>query len=166
MKTLGNRAHSYCEYCHAKGVWNKGLYCPFSAPKDPPPMALKRGPIASLVRSELPLRRHEESLHTANHIVNDLCDTCRFKNGLRGVPILSNLKGIDFPKSFPPDLMHLFYENILPAMFRHYRGVFKGCNSALALKKVSGKDSPNFSKDLIKANVKLISLYLRLHLLR
>ena len=125
MKTLGNRAYSYCEYCHAKGMWSKGQYCPFGAPEDAPPKALERGPIASFDWSALLLRKHEESLRTALHIVNDLCDSCRFKNGLRGVPILTNLKGIDFPKSFPPDLMHLFYENILPAMFRHYRGVFK-----------------------------------------
>src|SRR5467141_1360750 len=106
MKTLGNRAYSYCEYSHAKGVWNKGQYCPFGIPKDAPPKALERGPIASLDRNNLPLGIHEESLRSSKHIVNDLCKSCRFTNGLHGIPILTNLKGIDFPKSFPPDLMH------------------------------------------------------------
>jgi hypothetical protein len=34
------------------------------------------------------------------------------------------LNSIDFPGSFPPDLMHLVYENVVPALFRHFRGVF------------------------------------------
>ena len=44
--------------------------------------------------------------------------------GISGLAILAQLPSIDFPRSFPPDSMHLFFENVIPALTRHYRGVF------------------------------------------
>ena len=44
--------------------------------------------------------------------------------GISGLAILAQLPSIEFPRSFPPDSMHLFFENVLPALVRHYRGVF------------------------------------------
>ena len=44
--------------------------------------------------------------------------------GVKGASILGALPGIKFPWSFPPDVMHLFYENVIPRVTRHYRGVF------------------------------------------
>lgn len=44
--------------------------------------------------------------------------------GIAGLAILAKLPSIDFPRSFPPDSMHLFFENVIPALTRHYRGVF------------------------------------------
>jgi hypothetical protein len=44
--------------------------------------------------------------------------------GISGLAILAQLPSIEFPRSFPPDSMHLFFENVVPALVRHYRGVF------------------------------------------
>ncbi|KAL7270371.1 hypothetical protein RUND412_006929 [Rhizina undulata] len=48
----------------------------------------------------------------------------RTKYGIKGISILTRLEAIDFPRSFPPDCMHLFFENIVPDLFKIYRGNF------------------------------------------
>ena len=44
--------------------------------------------------------------------------------GIKGRSILFELNSIRFPRSFPVDIMHLFFENIAPHMFRHWIGKF------------------------------------------
>ncbi|KAI5776688.1 hypothetical protein EDC01DRAFT_598147, partial [Geopyxis carbonaria] len=124
MKTLGNRAYSYCEYCYARGIWNGSIYCPFDLPTDPSEEAKRRDDFETwkaIDRYNLELRKHQESVQIAEHIVDKMCSKCSAKHGLRGKSILLYLRSIDFPRSFPPDEMHLMSENIIPAMFRHYR---------------------------------------------
>ncbi|KAI5816186.1 Transposase family tnp2-domain-containing protein [Pyronema omphalodes] len=75
-------------------------------------------------RNDLPLRTHEEFCRRAVHITRTMCLTCPRQHGIRGTAIVSRLPSIEFPTSFPPDLMHIMYENVIPALFRHYRGVF------------------------------------------
>jgi hypothetical protein len=43
---------------------------------------------------------------------------------ISGLAILTQLPSIEFPHSFPPDSIHLFFESVLPALVRHYLGVF------------------------------------------
>ena len=47
----------------------------------------------------------------------------RFGNSyeVKGKSILGALPGIRFSWSFPPDVMHLFYENVIPIGIKHYR---------------------------------------------
>jgi len=130
MKTLGNRATMYCEYCLAKGIWNGAIYCPCTPPNDAPNQEKSRSGSDfpwteyQLDRQSLPLRDNDLSRKIATHIVGDLCLESPKNFGIRGESILLQLQSIDFPRSFPPDIMPLFYENIIPSMFRHYRGVF------------------------------------------
>ena len=44
--------------------------------------------------------------------------------GIKGKSILFELNTIRFPDSFPPDIMHLFFEGVTPAMYRHWSGNF------------------------------------------
>lgn len=44
--------------------------------------------------------------------------------GLNGQSILFELKSIEFPASFPVDIMHGLFENIAPSMLRHWSGTF------------------------------------------
>ena len=44
--------------------------------------------------------------------------------GIKGKSILFELSSINFLRSFPVDIMHLFFENIAPHMFRHWIGKF------------------------------------------
>jgi hypothetical protein len=130
---LGNRSYPYCEYCHAKGIWNGAIYCPCSPPLNAPQEAKDREgsgyPWVQLDRNSLNKRTDATSRSTAKHIVDDMCIDCPKKFGIRGPAILLELSSIDFPRSFPTDLMHLAYENVIPALFRHYRGVFFRSNA-------------------------------------
>jgi hypothetical protein len=133
MNMLGNRSYPYCEYCHAKGIWNGAVYCPFSPPVDAPQEAKDREgsgyPWPQLDRNNLNQRTDAISRTTARHIANDMCTECPKTSGIRGPAILLQLNSIDFPNSFPTDLMHLAYENVIPALFRHFRGVFFRSNA-------------------------------------
>jgi hypothetical protein len=133
MCLKGNRAYSYCNYCLCRGIHNKAIYCPFSPPEDAPdavtldPKKVEKNgyPWPSYDRRKLPLRTDQDFRKNAAYIASDLGHTAaQKKTGIAGQAILHHLSSIDFPRSFPPDSMHLFYENVIPAMVRHYRGVF------------------------------------------
>ncbi len=44
--------------------------------------------------------------------------------GIKGKSILFELSSIKFPRSFPIDIMHLFFENIAPQMFKLWSAHF------------------------------------------
>jgi len=44
--------------------------------------------------------------------------------GINGRSILFELNSTKFPRSFPVDIMHLFFENISINMFEHWSGTF------------------------------------------
>jgi len=44
--------------------------------------------------------------------------------GIKGASILFELSSIKFPRSFPIDIMHLFFENIAPQMFKLWTSRF------------------------------------------
>lgn len=47
------------------------------------------------------------------------------KYGVKGISILSQLTSIDFSRSFPPDSMPLWFENVIPDSVRHCRGKYR-----------------------------------------
>ena len=44
--------------------------------------------------------------------------------GIKSKSILFELSSINFPRSFPVDIMHLFFENITPQMFKLWSAHF------------------------------------------
>ncbi|KAA8894379.1 hypothetical protein FN846DRAFT_786439, partial [Sphaerosporella brunnea] len=132
MHLKGNRAYSYCNYCLCRGIHNgSAIYCPFTPPLDPPTdvindpsKAQKTGyPWLSHDPQQLPLRSNDDFRRNAAYIASDPGHSAaQRKTGIAGQSILYRLSSIDFPRSFPPDAMHLFYENIVPDMVRYYRG--------------------------------------------
>ena len=46
--------------------------------------------------------------------------------GIKGVSVLSHLKSLSFPSSFPYDFMHLIWENLIPNLVLLWTGEFKG----------------------------------------
>ncbi|KAI5845146.1 hypothetical protein DFP73DRAFT_477096, partial [Morchella snyderi] len=129
MKVTGNRSYCYCEYCLIRGVWNSGLYCPISPPTDAPDTAkLRKGsgyPWASWERDDLPMRNDREFRRVAEHIASKGATDLSSKYGVKGLSILSQLTSIDFPRSFPPDSMHLWFENVIPDLVKHWRGKYR-----------------------------------------
>lgn len=104
-------------------MWNSAVYCPFSLPLDPPD-TVDQGHWESYDREDLPMRSNNEFRADAKHIEETAHKEAADRTGIAGSAILAQLPSIDFPRSFPPDSMHLFFENVIPALARHYRGVF------------------------------------------
>ena len=120
---IGNRSYRYCNYCKCRGVWNTAIYCPFSPPRDPPE-TVDQGHWERYHRGDLPMRTNDEFRYDAKHIEETADKKVVDLTVIAGLSILAELPSIDFPRSFPPDSMHLFFENVIPALIRHYRGVF------------------------------------------
>lgn len=120
---IGNRAYRYCSFCMCRGVWNKAIYCPFSPPLDPPG-TVDRSHWERYHRGSLPMRNNLQFREDATHIEETAHKEAADRTGIAGLAILTRLSSINFPRSFPPDSMHLFFENVIPALVRHYRGVF------------------------------------------
>ena len=70
-------------------------------------------------------RTHEEYLCAMEQIVKyNNYDWAKIYE-VREFSVLTQLSSIIFPWSFPPDLMHIWFENIFPCiLFNHQRGQF------------------------------------------
>jgi hypothetical protein len=51
--------------------------------------------------------------------------------GIKGIPVLSFLSSLSFPKSFPYDFMHLIWENVIKNLILLWTGEFKGLDVGL-----------------------------------
>lgn len=121
--TIGNRAYRYCTYCECRGVRSTGMYCPISHPLDAPG-SVNQENWNDYDRANLPMRTNIKFRKDAAHIEETKHKEAADLTGISALAILAQLPSIDFPRSFPPDSMHLFFENVIPALSRHYRGVF------------------------------------------
>jgi len=70
------------------------------------------------------MRNDSQFREDATHIEETAHKEAADRTGIAGLAILARLPSIDFPRSFPPDSMHLFFENVIPGLVRHYRGIF------------------------------------------
>ena len=48
------------------------------------------------------------------------------ETGIKGTPILSTLDSVVLPQSFPPDFMHIVWENTIPTLVALCTGNYKG----------------------------------------
>jgi hypothetical protein len=78
----------------------------------------------------LPLRTEDELLQQANEVNNAPTKAQKTRlskaYGIKGVPLLSYLKSLSLPKSFPYEFMHLIWENLIPNLVLLWTGEFKG----------------------------------------
>ncbi|KAF7314658.1 hypothetical protein MKEN_00939600 [Mycena kentingensis (nom. inval.)] len=51
--------------------------------------------------------------------------------GIKGPPVLRRVGSLDRPGSYPWDIMHLFFENVIPALVKLWSGKFPGVNTRL-----------------------------------
>lgn len=77
----------------------------------------------------MPLRDDQEWRHNAYHITRTDDQVLAQDVGIRGTCQLMRLQTIMFPWSFPIDPMHLFYSNVIPQLFSHFRGKFFKANT-------------------------------------
>ena len=135
MNITGHNSYSGCRFCDIRGVYSKKHNHVYFRP----------GEYAKKNHSDWFLRINEiEDAETSReketliqrYGKSYLCYLCYYKLfnsisfflnlilGIKGRSILSELKSIKFPRSFPIDIMHLFFENVAPQMFKLWSARF------------------------------------------
>lgn len=136
-KFLGLKGHSSscaCQSCLIRGSRmtsagqaNKVYYACLTQPIDPHNPG---APIRQWDASNLPPRMHHSFRLTLDEIRS--ATTKRHArelekyHGIRELPALSHINSLDYGRSFSWEWMHLFAENIIPAMIDIWTGRFKG----------------------------------------
>jgi hypothetical protein len=78
---------------------------------------------------DLPLRGDTDTRRGAADIVASGSDELAEKYGINNLALLARLPSSDLVRSFPPDSKHLFWENALPDLIKHWRGQFTTLNT-------------------------------------
>ncbi|KAL5639602.1 hypothetical protein ACGC1H_006272 [Rhizoctonia solani] len=122
----GHNAIRPCRACMIKGVLcrlerNSVYYVPMADP-------INENQVFTY--SDLVLRTHQGLLDQLQEIEAARTKTARQKlaqkYGLNARSIFTRLRSINLATCAPYDAMHLFFENLVPNMIRHWTGKFKG----------------------------------------
>jgi hypothetical protein len=104
---------------------NKTLYVPLSRRNHPTPTD-----VVEYHPEKLPLRSHNDFMAQAKAVESAPTEARREalakEYGIKGTPLLSALKSLRFPQSFPYDFMHLIWENLIPNLVLFWSGSYKG----------------------------------------
>ncbi|PPR00475.1 hypothetical protein CVT26_009682 [Gymnopilus dilepis] len=134
MRMKGHNGICPCRMCLIKGVRIPGArgnthYVPLDRSQHPD---VQDDPLAIQVYdpASLPLRSHEQFMEHARQVqfaptaVEE--ERLAKSTGVKGIPLLSHLPSLFFPKSCPHDFMHMMFENNLPNLILLWTGKFKG----------------------------------------
>jgi hypothetical protein len=136
MCMTGHNGFSPCRMCKIQGVQipnshNNRYYFPLDRSFHPTVTEFDSA-IAVYDGAALPLRTEAEMLRQAKEVRDTLNKTQKGRlskaYGIKGVSLLSNIKSLCFPLSFPYDFMHLIWENAIPNLVSLWTGEFKGLN--------------------------------------
>jgi hypothetical protein len=129
---LGIKGHNGfcpCRSCEMKGVRNvtggqTNYYIPLTLP------AVKGESLRSWDPTNLPLRTHD-SFGVARAAIRNAptqkaADDLAMFHGINGDPALHCVSSVDLAQCYPWDWMHLFLENIIPALIKLWMGKYKG----------------------------------------
>jgi hypothetical protein len=134
MCMTGHNRFFPCHMCKIWGVQipnsqNNSHYVPLDCSFHPT-MTESDSAIAVYNTAVLPLCTEVEMLHQAKEVwgaLNKAQKNCLLKaHGIKGVSLLSNIKSLFFPLSFPYDFMHLIWENVILNVISLWTGKFKG----------------------------------------
>ena len=130
MHMKGHNGLCSCRMCsiltiRIPDLQNKTLYVPLSHCNHPAPTD-----IVEYCPENLLLRSHKHFLMQAEEVESTSTEIQREEltkvYGFKGVPLLSALKFLRFPQSFPYDFMHLVWENLIPNLVLYWSGHCKG----------------------------------------
>ena len=144
MCTTGHNSYKGCRFCYIEGVYaNRHVYYPLKPPNNRSTMQYNPGAlpkrshttyerdVAAVMSAVGTAARNKEKKNRGMGISSDFrkrAGRCPKFNisfaGINGHSILFELRSISFPDSFPVDVMHCLFENVVPAMFRHWNGTF------------------------------------------
>jgi len=78
---------------------------------------------------------HEELMRQTKEVdqapTKTAADSLAKKYGIKGIPILSFLDSIALPQSFPPDFMHIAWENVIRSLVARWTGEFKALDQGV-----------------------------------
>ncbi|KAJ7266112.1 hypothetical protein C8J57DRAFT_1469942 [Mycena rebaudengoi] len=131
----GHNSLSACRTCEMKGRRNVTggetiYYMPLAAPSDSGEIEETWDP------RNLPMRADQDFQDVSDQL--DALDAAGRPgdkeklakyHGIKGLPALRRVGSMDRARSYPWDGMHLFFENIIPNMVKHWTGKFKGLDS-------------------------------------
>lgn len=135
----GHNALTPCRACYFQGVLcqlerNSIYYIPLMHPESQ----------TSFPIHKLPMRRKDYFELNYQAIEANMTEAARKRvkrdYGINGRSVLARLKSIDLPSSFPYDIMHLFFENLVPNMVRHWTGTFKHLDQGTGAYEIDAKE--------------------------
>jgi len=121
-------SYQYCRFCMIQGVHAGHVYCPLRTPDGTPPeFAFDHDP------ASLPLRNNA----TYRRVASETLKYETFNPDAPAKPVYGvaqfsqfyQLDTINFPRSFPNDVMHLVFQNVVPKMVRWWNGSFLKTNA-------------------------------------
>lgn len=125
----GHNGFSPCRSCKMKGVRNvtggqTNYYIPLTQP------AIEGEPLKSWDPADLPLRTHNSFGAALTDIkkakTKKEAAALEMYHGINNSPALHRVSSVDLAQCYPWDWMHLFLENIIPALIKLWMGKYKG----------------------------------------
>jgi hypothetical protein len=130
LEFLGHNARYPCRFCliiAIQGVTAKGgthLYCPLHRPDG-----------SSFDPLHLPLHTHEECLARGFEVLEapseNAQNTRATESGIKGVSLLARLPSVSIPASFPIDIMHMVWINLVPQIIQLWTEQFNKLNDGV-----------------------------------
>lgn len=130
LEFIGHNGCFPCRFCLIKTVAGATLgggshrYCPLRHPD-----GFETNPL------ELPLRTHKECVRIGLEILREPSKAARdnqaTETGIKGLSLLARLPSISIPSSFPVDLMHMIWQNLVPQLVDLWTGKFNGLDDGL-----------------------------------
>ncbi|KAJ7202160.1 hypothetical protein GGX14DRAFT_544608 [Mycena pura] len=128
LNIKGHNGISPCRSCEIKGQRNTVInqtiyYVPLAAPEMDGVLRAKWDPLQLPKRSEETFQAGLQEIDTAA-LRGDQKRLAQW-HGLNGLPALRQVGSMQRARSYPWDMMHLFFENIIPNLVKLWRGTFK-----------------------------------------
>lgn len=150
----GHNGFSPCRACYIEGCLcrlakNSIYYVPLRQPTE-------RGePQREWDHNALPMRTHDLFLTHYEELdgapTKAARDSLAKEYGINSRSVFSRLRSIDLASSFPYDVMHLFFENIVPNLILHWIGKFKGLNQGSGDYQLSAHDWDAIGRETARA---------------
>jgi hypothetical protein len=165
-RMMGLRGHNGvrpCRSCTIKGVRNisrqgKTYYVPLTTPDVEAQTRPSVNPYA------LPPRTHDGYVSTLERWESagaDRQDDIGKRHGIRRPPVLRRVSSIDYGVSCPWEWLHLFAENAIPNMRKHWTGQFKGLDTGTESYKIEDKVWQQIGIETMNAVKEIPSSYVR-----
>ena len=128
MGISGHGSYNHCRFCTIQGIYSSNhIYCPLRTPEGwPENTAFHHYPARLPLRDNATYRR--VAAETLQHEAFNPRPRGGPEYGVAQYSMFYQLDTIDFPRSFPNDVMHLIFQNVVPNLFRWWSGEFLKMN--------------------------------------